>query len=78
MSTIPPEYHTTPLPTNPVDDWYLSSYARTRIHRSMISDRVRTDAYKKAIEMNRHLIKVNFDLIFVPRFCDKPFFTHDG
>jgi len=42
------------------DDWYLESYARTRIHQTMIRDKVRTEAYRKAIEMSKHLIKVSF------------------
>ena len=36
---------------------YFDSYTRTRIHRDMISDRVRTETYRRAIMHNKHLFK---------------------
>ena len=39
-------------------DYYFDSYAHFSIHRQMIKDRVRTEAYRDAILQNRHLFKV--------------------
>ena len=36
---------------------YFDSYTRTSIHRDMIMDRVRTEAYRRAIMHNKHLLK---------------------
>ncbi|KAF2260539.1 S-adenosyl-L-methionine-dependent methyltransferase [Lojkania enalia] len=39
------------------DDDYFDSYKHERIHREMIEDRVRTDAYRDFIEQYAHLFK---------------------
>ena len=39
------------------EDLYFDSYARTSIHKTMIQDSVRTNAYKNAILHNKHLFK---------------------
>ena len=36
---------------------YFDSYTRTNIHRDMIKDDVRTEAYRRAIMQNKHLFK---------------------
>jgi type I protein arginine methyltransferase len=38
-------------------DYYFGSYSHFNIHEEMIRDRARTEAYKKAIEQNRHLFQ---------------------
>ena len=40
-----------------VDDGYFDSYSYFDIHRDMIGDKARTDAYRDALEMNPSLIK---------------------
>jgi hypothetical protein len=40
-------------------DWYLEAYKSTRIHQTMIKDKIRTDTYRKAIDFSRHQIKVS-------------------
>jgi hypothetical protein len=39
-------------------DWYLEYYAKIGTHQTMIKDKVRMDAYRKAIEFSQHRIKV--------------------
>ena len=38
-------------------DYYFDSYSHFGIHEEMLKDEVRTKAYLKAIETNRHLFK---------------------
>ena len=38
-------------------DYYFGSYSHFNIHEEMLKDRARTDAYKNAIEKNRHLFE---------------------
>ena len=40
-----------------VDDGYFDSYSYFDIHRDMIGDKARTDAYRDALEMNPSLIE---------------------
>lgn len=40
-----------------VDQSYYESYARLSIHEEMLSDRVRTEGYRDAIERNAHMLK---------------------
>jgi protein arginine N-methyltransferase 1 len=40
-----------------VDESYFNSYSHFRIHREMISDAVRTDCYRDALEKNPSLIR---------------------
>lgn len=38
-------------------DYYFNSYSNFYIHEEMLKDKVRTDAYKKAIDLNRDYFK---------------------
>jgi len=38
-------------------DYYYGSYSHFNIHEEMIRDKARTEAYKRAIEQNRHLFE---------------------
>ena len=38
--------------------YYFEAYSETYVHEGMLRDRIRTMAYKRAIEMNKHLFKV--------------------
>ena len=38
-------------------DYYFDSYAHHGIHEEMLKDEVRTNAYRNAIVLNRHLFK---------------------
>ncbi len=45
------------LSFNSNTDYYYGSYSHFNIHEEMIRDKARTEAYKKAIEQNKHLFK---------------------
>ena len=40
-----------------VENAYFGSYAASNIHREMLSDKIRTDAYRQALEDNPSLMK---------------------
>ena len=47
--------HPLPEPEQLREDSYFGSYSRPDIHRVMLQDRIRTDAYRDAICQNPHL-----------------------
>ena len=47
--------HSLPEPEQLREDSYFGSYSRPDIHRVMLQDRIRTDAYRDAICQNPHL-----------------------
>lgn len=47
--------------------YYSEAYSEIYVHEGMLRDRVRTMAYKRAIEMNKHLFKVS-NLLFSSHF----------
>lgn len=51
--------HTKPADPNrdTSSDYYFDSYSHFGIHEEMLKDRVRTDAYRRAILDNEHLFK---------------------
>lgn len=41
------------------EGYYYEAYSELMVHEGMLKDNSRTLAYKRAIEMNKHLIKVS-------------------